>query len=140
MQSMPTGPSAFQPAACRVEITRSPHEKGAWLKNERNDYAFLRKLCGDFFARRCGRAYVTVRKTVPDRECLRLVFNVQILRLVGQDASNANKLRIFSEISDPACVAHVFFQHHHTGSEDELIVNTQGSGSRDCGGSKGGGG
>src|SRR6266545_5593435 len=29
---------------CRVEITRSPHKNGVWLKSERDDYAFLLKM------------------------------------------------------------------------------------------------
>jgi hypothetical protein len=47
-----------------------------------------------------------------------------------------NKLRIFSEIGDPACVAHVFFHIINTGSEDEFIVNIQWWKSPNCGGSK----
>jgi hypothetical protein len=47
-----------------------------------------------------------------------------------------NELRIFSEIGDPACVAHVFSSIISSGFEDELIVNTQRRRSRDCGESK----
>jgi hypothetical protein len=104
---------------------------------------------GGFFTGRSAYAYMTIRKTFPRRELENFLMlfqseigagsNVTIkknLRARSRHPQMQNKLRIFSEIGDPACVAHVFFHIINTGSEDEFIVNIQWWKSPNCGGSK----